>query len=1410
MKVMSRIPKILIEGVIIILLLAFVGQIEAHASNLLAYYPLDGDALDASGNGYNGTVSGTEVYDAGHTGQAFSFNGSTFISTLLDINASVQPQLTMGAWVRPSPGTFYGQLMTHDDQGFDRSLIHYGTDWRAYDGSDGGSVHTGPIPATDDWQFVAVVYDQDQQTVLLYVDGAVVSSTGQLLGPSVNTFHLGYNPSNNAEFFNGLVDEVFVVSGALSAAELDQALQNGILSVLTTDTDGDGIDDDEDNCPIVANPDQTDSDAPAPVTWTGEYVANTSTYLLPQEVTPPWTKTIPLVDGVPLADLTLEVVETSTFDNSTDILHTQAEWGAVSSPCAACHEPHSPSSQDNLLIPSDDYYPISYSISDASLDNTTGTSVEARLLNKATVGSSGLGLSISDGLYDVTLIIKNDRIFLFFSNSVGTNVNVEISPVYLMDTTDGFHTYTLRMQDNVAEALVDGSVVITHTVPSFVSTTDRKIRFGYHSHVNGSGAEWDYVKYYGGIVPYGDGAGDACDDCDFDPLKIDPGQCGCGIADTDTDLDGVADCVDKMELSYSSESGYGFDGLNPETGTTSTTFIYKVVYTNSDNQAPSSIMIHIDGDITGIALSLDTSAAAALQDGDYTNGEQYSYMTTLSVGSHDYYFTASDGVEAASLPLAGTLSGPTVVVETFILSVNKTGVGDGEVTSVPTGINCGATCSFAFNANTVVTLSATPYYPSGLYGWSGAGCSGTTSCVVLMDADKTVEAEFILPPMYTATPIAGANGNISPDTPQTVPFGDTVLFTVTPATGYHIDTVSGTCGGSLLGDTFTTDPITADCTVEATFVINTYTLTLSTTGTGSGIVTGAGTYNYGDTASVSATADTGSTFTGWSGTDGAECTTGSVNMIADKSCIATFDIKQYTITPIAGANGSISPDTPQTVTYGDVLVFTVTPGTGYHIDTVSGDGNCIMQPVYPYPGYEYAAAEYYTANIMGDCTVEATFAINSYIVTPIAGANGSISPDTPQQVAYGDQVVFTVTPDPGYQIDTVGGCNGDFIGDPLVGGDYGATITADCTVEATFETAIYALGVGKDGTGSGTVTSAPAGIDCGMDCQQLYYFNTVVTLTATPDADSDFDGWSGDADCTDGSVTMDGFKFCWATFTLKTFTLTASKDGTGSGTVTSVPAGINCGIDCSEVYEINTLVNLTATADTGSTFTGWSGSDGDECTTGSINMIADKSCTATFTLDTHTLALTTAGNGSGVVTGAGTYNYGDTASVSATADTGSTFTGWSGSDGDECTTGSINMIADKSCTATFTLDTHTLAGIYDVDDVCPTEDATGFDVNDDGCIDTVSDLLDAVSTLVTEGVVDQTMQNSLTSKINNAANLADTANICAAVNELGALKNQIEAQRGNKISNEAADVLINYTDSIIAYLLSQLPDGDSC
>jgi IPT/TIG domain/Divergent InlB B-repeat domain len=74
------------------------------------------------------------------------------------------------------------------------------------------------------------------------------------------------------------------------------------------------------------------------------------------------------------------------------------------------------------------------------------------------------------------------------------------------------------------------------------------------------------------------------------------------------------------------------------------------------------------------------------------------------------------------------------------------------------------------------------------------------------------------------------------------------------------------------------------------------------------------------------------------------------------------------------------------------------------------------------------------------------------------------------------------------------------------------------------------LTVTKAGTGAGTVTSSPSGVACGSSCQSYFASGTAVSLTATPGSGASFGGWSGDADCVDGSVTLSANRSCTATF----------------------------------------------------------------------------------------------------------------------------------------------------------------------------------------------------------------------------------------------------------------------------------------
>jgi hypothetical protein len=177
------------------------------------------------------------------------------------------------------------------------------------------------------------------------------------------------------------------------------------------------------------------------------------------------------------------------------------------------------------------------------------------------------------------------------------------------------------------------------------------------------------------------------------------------------------------------------------------------------------------------------------------------------------------------------------------------------------------------------------------------------------------------------------------------------------------------------------------------------------------------------------------------------------------------------------------------------------------------------------------------------------------------------------------------------------------------------TMDGPKSVTATFTTK-FVLSVSKVSNGHGTVTSSPPGIDCGTDCSQPYDFGTSVTLTANPDPDSVFGGWGGACSgmtltC---ALTMNSNKTVTVTFNLKPQPqLIVAKAGSGTGTVTSSPAGIDCGTDCDERYNANSVVTLTANADVASVFTGWTNCDAVQIdNTCEMTMSTDKTVTATF------------------------------------------------------------------------------------------------------------------------------------------------------------------------------------------------------
>ena len=318
------------------------------------------------------------------------------------------------------------------------------------------------------------------------------------------------------------------------------------------------------------------------------------------------------------------------------------------------------------------------------------------------------------------------------------------------------------------------------------------------------------------------------------------------------------------------------------------------------------------------------------------------------------------------------------------------------------------------------------------------------------------------------------------------------------------------------------------------------------------------------------------------------------------------------------------------------------------------------------------------------------------VVSLLAGnGNGTFQATQDVTVLGGDGVLGVVAAD----------FNGDGKPDLALSNYAGNTVSV--LINASGPPSGVSLTVTKSGTGSGTVTSSPAGINCGSTCTASYNSGTVVTLTAAASGGSTFSGWSGGGCSGTGacSVTMNAAATVAATFTApaQQFSLTVSKAGTGTGTVTSNPAGINCGSTCSASYNSGTVVTLTAAAAGGSTFSGWSGGGCSGTGTCSVTMSAAATVTASFAAAPQRFNLTVskAGTGSGTVTSnpagincgstcTATYNAGTVVTLTASAAAGSTFSGWSGGGCSGTGTCSVPVNSTTAVSATFTRQQFTL------------------------------------------------------------------------------------------------------------------------
>jgi trimeric autotransporter adhesin len=571
----------------------------------------------------------------------------------------------------------------------------------------------------------------------------------------------------------------------------------------------------------------------------------------------------------------------------------------------------------------------------------------------------------------------------------------------------------------------------------------------------------------------------------------------------------------------------------------------------------------------------------------------------------------------------------------------------------------GASCQGEYTESAKVTLTAVPTERSTFAGWSGA-CSGTGACEVTMSAAEEVEAKF------TAIP-------------------QEILTVANPGTGLGAGTITGGTGGE-----FT--PI--EC--------------------GNGAETCTAEYDKGAAVTLTANPDERSSFASWSGCEsvsGTECT---VTMSTTKSVEAHFTaIPQQTLSVAVEGSGT---------------VFTF-PGPEFTpIECGNGPTTCEAHyneaaaiTLYASSAEDNHFAEWEAGPCAGELTPECTVTMSAaesvkakflptfHTLSVTRPGSGTITSSLPgidcgatceHEFQEGSHVTLTAHAAPHSQILAWSGRCAE---EPspteceVVIGESNVNVTAEFgPIPHTL--LLTPVGGGVVSAASGAISACARG---GGVCAGQYDEGSMVTLTASPFAHSNFHAWTGCTHPSDNTCEVEigpSTTEVGAEFTPNKHTLTLSPTGPGSVTAGSgsirgcESSGGNC---AGEYIEGSTLI-LTATPAPHEAVA-WNGctqSDGNTC---EVEIGAsDFEVKATFAQIVHALIITKAGTGQGTIACNGApcasnYPEGTVLTLAATPASGSTFAGWSGAGCSGTGTCKVTLEADTTLTATLTANPPPLA-----------------------------------------------------------------------------------------------------------------------
>lgn len=463
------------------------------------------------------------------------------------------------------------------------------------------------------------------------------------------------------------------------------------------------------------------------------------------------------------------------------------------------------------------------------------------------------------------------------------------------------------------------------------------------------------------------------------------------------------------------------------------------------------------------------------------------------------------------------------------------------------------------------------------------------------------------------------------------------------------------------------------------------TLKITTAGTGSGTTSTSLTpvgsddcgsspdkcleYKSGVSVTLSATANAGSVFTGWTGD--ADCTDGTVTMSTNVNCTANFtpgykltiNSSLGTFTWPSGEIAGVSCGTnckayPTSPNITLPTISSIPTGSEFK-DWTAVTGTC------PTSSFALSANTECTANFKHNLSVTKAGTGTGTITFP-SGSLGSCT-GTDCQIYASGTFTLSATPNSDSQFISWGGdCNAS--------GQVTLNAVKNCTATFNLKPKLT-----LNQTSGGTISASPAGTSCDPGCT-AHDSGTSIILSYTLDVGRSFGGWS--SGCSNSfSLTAD--TTCSATFSTNPV-LTISPPTSGKVTATGIDCGSG-GTDCSQDYVSGTDVTLTATPPSGAT-TVWGGACSGTSPTTTVTVDSSKTCSVQFgyTLNVNDSRVSFPLYLSECTTPSTTckvYLKDSSVILGVTDGGGSVFTGWSGTG---CTTGTVTVNADKSCTANFT------------------------------------------------------------------------------------------------------------------------------